>query len=104
MFTVQQRRVIVFLCSVLLLGVFLRVFNVHRPLSYKFYKEVSLKININTATLEELEKIPFIGETTARRIVSYRELKGKITSLKDLENIKGVGKKKLGIISKFIIF
>ncbi len=104
MFTVQQRRVIVFLCSVLLLGAFLRVFNVHRPLSYRFYKEAPLKININTATLEELEKIPFIGETTARRIVSYRELKGRITSLEDLENIKGIGKKKLGVISKFIIF
>ncbi len=104
MFTVQQRRVIVFLCSILLLGAFLRILNAQRPLSYKSYKETPLKININTATLQELKKIPFIGEATARRIVSYRELKGKITSFKELENIKGIGKKKLGVISKFIIF
>ncbi len=42
------------------------------------------KVNVNTATAAQLEKLPGLGEVSARRIVEYREAHGPITSLEQL--------------------
>ncbi|MFP4446072.1 MAG: ComEA family DNA-binding protein [Desulfosudaceae bacterium] len=49
------------------------------------------KININTATAEELTALNGIGQVYAARIVAYRQTHGKFTSLDELKNIKGIG-------------
>ena len=51
-------------------------------------------INLNTAPKEELMKLPGIGETTAERIVQYRRDHGPFSTLEDVMNVKGIGKKK----------
>lgn len=53
------------------------------------------KVNLNTATIEELDKIPGIGEVIAKRIISYREKHGKFRSVNELQEIEGIGPKKL---------
>ncbi|RKZ20289.1 hypothetical protein DRQ20_00160 [bacterium] len=58
-------------------------------------------INVNTASREELTLIPGIGEVTAKRIVELRERKGRIRSLDELLEVKGIGPKKLEIIKKY---
>jgi competence protein ComEA len=50
----------------------------------------SAKLDINTATKDELEKVPGIGETLAGRIIAARPFK----SADDLQNVKGIGKGK----------
>jgi comEA protein len=60
------------------------------------------KININKATLKELVALPGIGETMAKRIIEYRIEKGAFKNLDDLLNVRGIGKKKLNQLSKFI--
>jgi len=51
------------------------------------------KININTATAEELTQLKGVGEKIAESIVQYREENGPFKNVADLELIKGIGPK-----------
>ncbi|KXK12142.1 MAG: helix-hairpin-helix repeat-containing competence protein ComEA [Chloroflexi bacterium OLB14] len=48
-------------------------------------------ININTATVEELDSLPGIGPTIAQRIVAYRNENGPFNTIEDIQNVSGVG-------------
>lgn len=49
-------------------------------------------VNINTATLSELEAVKGLGPAKAKAIISYREANGGFKSLDELDNVKGFGK------------
>ena len=66
-------------------------------------ESVLTKVNINSATIEELVTLPGIGEKTAEKIVFYRNNKGKFRSVNDLTNVSGIGEKKLEKIKKYIL-
>ena len=51
-------------------------------------------ININDATIQELDTLPGVGEATANKIVNYREEKGKFNSIEEIKNVNGIGDKK----------
>ncbi|MDA3897720.1 MAG: ComEA family DNA-binding protein [Desulfobacteraceae bacterium] len=51
------------------------------------------KININTATVEELIQLKGVGEKLSQAIIDYREKNGLFKNVVDLENIKGIGPK-----------
>ena len=57
-------------------------------------EENNTKVNINTANKEKLETLPGIGETTAQKIIDYREQNGKFTKIEDLQNVNGIGEAK----------
>ncbi len=48
-------------------------------------------ININTATIEELQTLEGIGESKAQSIVNYRNEVGKFNSIEDIKNVSGIG-------------
>lgn len=50
--------------------------------------------NINTATAEELTKLPGIGEATANKIIEYRKQNGKFKAIEELKNVPGIGDSK----------
>ena len=52
------------------------------------------KVNINSATQSELEKLPGIGEEIAKRIVEYRKNNGNFKKIEEVQNVKGIGDSK----------
>jgi competence protein ComEA len=51
-------------------------------------------VNLNTATLDQLDSLPGIGPTLAQRIIDYREAHGPFRTVEDLLNVSGIGDKK----------
>jgi competence protein ComEA len=62
------------------------------------------KTNVNTATSMQLEALPGIGPAIAARIVQYRRQRGRIRSLEDLDQVKGLGPRKLEAIGDYVTF
>ncbi|MEP1151097.1 MAG: helix-hairpin-helix domain-containing protein [Balneola sp.] len=62
----------------------------------------ALVININTANINELQKLNGIGKTYAQRIVDYRTENGEFKSIEELLKVKGIGKKRLDNLKAFI--
>jgi competence protein ComEA len=52
-------------------------------------------INLNTATLDQLETLPGIGPSLGQRILDYRQEHGPFRSVEDLLNVSGIGEKRL---------
>ena len=48
-------------------------------------------VNVNTASVDELDKLPGIGPTAAQKIVDYRTVNGPFTRLEDLLKVPGIG-------------
>ena len=48
-------------------------------------------MNINSASVAELETLPGIGPAFAQRIVDYREQNGPFSSIEDIVQVKGIG-------------
>lgn len=58
-------------------------------------KSDTFRININTATVDQLQSLKGIGPKTAARIIAHRKRVGGFNSLEDLLQIKGIGPKTL---------
>ena len=59
-------------------------------------------VNINTASLEELESLDGIGSATAQKIIDYRTENGPFVSIEDLINVSGIGPAVMDQIRPFI--
>ena len=76
-----------------------------RVLSVSDVQESSVSeetISLNTATKEDLMRLPQIGEKTAEHIIEYRESQGGFRSLEELKNIEGIGDKTYERIGPFL--
>ena len=119
----EQRRVIVFILSLALISLalswgkknlaeradsFIYLSNPQENSSAEVAKETPACtraaeiMNINIAEESQLQTIPGIGRVIASRIVEYRLQHGPFTSKEDLVKIKGIGRKKLTLIEKYI--
>lgn len=60
------------------------------------------RLNINTASKEELSMLPGIGNGLSKRIIEYRDKEGPFEDIEDLTKVKGIGKKLLDNIRQYI--
>ncbi len=61
------------------------------------------RININTATQEVLELLPYIGKVRARAIVNYRARHGDFKEIEEIARVPGIGKETLASIREYLI-
>lgn len=59
-------------------------------------------VNINTASVEELQTISGIGESKAKSIIEYRKNNGLFKSIEDIKNVEGIGDKLYETIKVYI--
>ena len=60
------------------------------------------KVNLNTATAEELDTLPKVGPVLAKRIVEWRQQHGPFASVEDLDAVDGVGPKMMESLLPFV--
>ena len=65
-------------------------------------KNVNSKVNINTASKEELDTLPGIGPSTAEKIINYRKENGKFKSIEGIKDVSGIGDSKYENIKDMI--
>lgn len=88
--TKHERSVLLFLAAVMLCGsiadmVFRSIPSVSRAVTFE--DRFIHKTDVNTAGFDELVRVPYIGEVTARAIIEYRQGKGRIHSLEEIRSL-----------------
>jgi competence protein ComEA len=59
-------------------------------------------VDLNTATLEQLDGLPGVGTATAQRILDWREAHGRFTSVDQLREVSGIGPARLAQLKKLV--
>jgi competence protein ComEA len=60
------------------------------------------KVNINTASAEQLAYLPRVGAVVAQRIVDFREQNGRFKAEQDLMLVQGIGEKTFELIEPYV--
>jgi competence protein ComEA len=72
------------------------------PVASRRKPRSSEKIDINTATVDQLESLPQIGTKTAQAIIAYRTQHGPFKKADDLAKVRGIGGKTFEVLKKQI--
>lgn len=59
-------------------------------------------VDVNSASESELERLPGVGPSLARRIIEYREANGPFATPDDLQNVSGIGPSKFAKMEAFV--
>jgi len=59
-------------------------------------------VNVNTASVQELQLLPRVGPALAKRIVEFREKHGPFKSPQELMRVSGIGEKSFAMLSPYV--
>jgi len=62
-----------------------------------------MRLDLNTATVHDLEALPRLGPALANRIIADREANGPFTSLDDLQRVSGIGVRTVELIAPHVV-
>ena len=74
----------------------------HRTVGGSAVADTSRKLDLNTASIDELQRLPRIGPKMAQRIVEFRRQYGPFKKFDDLQRVKGIGEKTLQVLKPYI--
>ena len=60
------------------------------------------RVNLNTATYEELIRVPYIGPATAQHIIDFRRENGPFADVAHIKRIYGIGESRYKILKKYL--
>ena len=60
------------------------------------------KVNLNTASVEQLETLPGVGPKLAERIVEHRQKSGTFKTAEELINVRGIGEKSFAKLQPYV--
>jgi competence protein ComEA len=63
----------------------------------------SAKVNINTATTQQLTTLPGVGEKLAARIIEFRQKSGPFRTAQELMNVRGIGEKNFQKMQQYVL-
>lgn len=94
--TKQERLVLFCLAIIILCGttihyLFKKYPSIKKVLSLIENEALYKKIDINKASAEEFEALPFVGKVTAGRIIAYRKALGRFETIHQLKEVQGIG-------------
>jgi len=106
-FTKQERFVLVVLAAIIVCGStssyalkkYPRLFDIVNLIESD---KITAKVDLNTATREELVDIPYIGEYTASNILKYRKDNGAFQSVESIKKVKGIRDKNYQKFAKYL--
>ena len=92
-FTPDERKVILFLITVALIGLGINfTIKINSPIKKFVTVEANIaKFNINQASLEDLLQSQCVSAQIAKKIIEYRDSHGRFSDLEELKEVKGIG-------------
>ncbi|MBH0203648.1 MAG: helix-hairpin-helix domain-containing protein [Nitrospira sp.] len=64
---------------------------------------IHARLDLNRASVGELESLPGIGSVLAHRVIAFRESVGRFQRVEDLREVKGIGAKKFERLKSFVV-
>ena len=61
------------------------------------------RVNLNTATVAELDTLPRVGPAIAQRIIEWRDTNGRFSAVDDLLSVPGIGEKMLESLRPLVV-
>jgi competence protein ComEA len=65
------------------------------PMTAAIPEKAGSKVNLNRASADELQTLPGVGPVLAQRMVEWRKAHGRYRTIDDLQEVKGIGKKRM---------
>ncbi len=106
-FTSQEKGVLLFLALTIVLGsslhyAFKRYPELHDFVNLLEGDRLYPKVDLNTASIEELTRVSYIGQYTAENIVRHRKDNGLFTSVEQIKAVKGIRGKNYDLFFRYL--
>ncbi|MBF0483816.1 MAG: helix-hairpin-helix domain-containing protein [Candidatus Omnitrophica bacterium] len=106
-FNKQEIITIIVICSVIVIGSILRFTSTRFPRHWQKTELMSgntcfVKVNVNRASVKDLDNVPNLGLSTAGRIISYRNSHGPFKAVDEIKNIPRVREKDFALFAKYL--